>query len=449
MTIGSKKESVILFLGDLCALTVAFWLALFIRAGSLPSVFTLKLHAVSLLPLSIIWLFVFFVAGLYEKNALIFEKKLSSLILNTQIVNSIIAVIFFYFFAAKAGITPKTILLLYLVISTIFIILWRRGGTSLLGFKQKERAIIIGSGEEMHILKDEVNQSGRYNIIFASSVDLSQIEGIDFKTEILNRMYTEDITSVVIDLRNEKADVILPILYNLIFSGVRFYDIHKIYEEVFERIPLSLVRYSWFLENISSSAHIGYDFLKRGMDIVGSLCLGIVSFVFYPFVFCAIKLDDWGSVFIAQNRIGKDGKTIKLYKFRSMSRNEIDLNSGKTNKITRVGAFLRKTRIDELPQLWNVFCGDLSLIGPRPELPSGVAIYEREIPYYNIRHLIKPGLSGWAQLYHNQHPHHGVDTEETRNKLSYDLFYLKNRSFILDMVITLKTIKTLISRTGS
>ena len=121
---------------------------------------------------------------------------------------------------------------------------------------------------------------------------------------------------------------------------------------------------------------------------------------------------------------------------------------GKTeNKITKVGAFLRQTRIDELPQLWNIFRGDISLVGPRPEFPDPVALYSQDIEYYNIRHIIKPGLSGWAQIY-GEHPHHGIDVTSTRNKFSYDLFYIKNRNFWLDLSIALKTIKILLMRKG-
>jgi lipopolysaccharide/colanic/teichoic acid biosynthesis glycosyltransferase len=120
----------------------------------------------------------------------------------------------------------------------------------------------------------------------------------------------------------------------------------------------------------------------------------------------------------------------------------------KGNVVTKIGSFLRKSRIDELPQLWNVFRGDLSLIGPRPELPEIAKVYEKEIPYYNVRHLIHPGLSGWAQIYHENHPHHNADINETKNKLSYDLYYIKNRSLILDVKIAMRTIMTFLSRSG-
>jgi lipopolysaccharide/colanic/teichoic acid biosynthesis glycosyltransferase len=124
-------------------------------------------------------------------------------------------------------------------------------------------------------------------------------------------------------------------------------------------------------------------------------------------------------------------------------------NGGKTQlKITRVGKIIRATRIDEFPQFWNVLKGDVSLIGPRPELPSLVSVYEKEIPYYNVRHLIKPGLSGWAQIYHRAHPHHAVAVEDTRDKLSYDLYYVKNRSLNLDIRIIFQTIRAMLSRQG-
>jgi len=123
---------------------------------------------------------------------------------------------------------------------------------------------------------------------------------------------------------------------------------------------------------------------------------------------------------------------------------------GKTTlQETRAGRFLRRARLDELPQLLNVLRGDLSLIGPRPDLPALVEEYERAIPYYNARHLIKPGLSGWAQLYHDKHPHHGIAIDATKEKLSYDLYYVKNRSFWLDIQIGLQTIRALFSRSGA
>ncbi len=186
------------------------------------------------------------------------------------------------------------------------------------------------------------------------------------------------------------------------------------------------------------------------MDIVVALPLLVVPVIVAPFAFVAMKLEDKGGLFSHQRRVGKNNKPIDLIKFRTMT---IGNDGGAwdakiyENKVTKVGAFLRKTRLDEFPQLWNVLRGDLSLIGPRPEFPDAVKQYEKEIPFYSVRHLIKPGLSGWAQIY-GEHPHHGVDMTKTKNKLSYDLYYIKNRSFLTDLKIALHTIRELVSRKG-
>jgi len=448
MQIQNKKEPLILFIGDIVVFLISLWVTLAIRYTDIPSQETFTDHLLPFSILFIIWVAVFYIAGLYEKHTLILKSNLPSLLLNTQVANSAIAVLFFYLIP-YFGITPKTNIFLYLLVSLALFIFWRVYIVSRLRPEKQEEAIIIGSGEEMKELMTEVNHNSRYSLKFISSIDLEEIDALDFEDEILNTIYSENISTIVIDLKNEKVEPILPRLYNLIFSGVQFIDKYKIYEDIFDRVPLSLVGYNWFLENISSSSHIAYDSLKRAMDMSVSFVLGIISLIVYPFVYIAIKLDDGGPLFTYQERVGKNNKIIKLMKFRTMERDDQGKwGSDNVNKVTRVGAFLRKSRIDELPQLWNVVTGSISLIGPRPEFPEPVKKYEEGIPYYAVRHLIKPGLSGWAQIYHDAHPHHNTDIRETKVKLSYDLYYLKNRSFLLDIKIALKTIKTLLSRSG-
>jgi len=183
------------------------------------------------------------------------------------------------------------------------------------------------------------------------------------------------------------------------------------------------------------------------MDVFVASVLGMVSLCLYPFIAFAIWLEDRGPAIIVQERIGQGSCRFFLVKFRSMTRNE-DRGGwvGETdNQITRVGAFLRKTRLDELPQLWNVLKGDMSLIGPRPDIIGNFELLSREVPYYTIRNVVKPGLSGWAQTHQDVVPH---SIEETKERLAYDLYYIKNRSFILDIKIGLQTIGTLLSRVG-
>lgn len=445
MTSLNRREPIILFLGDLLAFSLALFLALAVRYGRVPSMSLVEGHVAPFVTLFLIWTVVFFIAGLYEKHTLVFKGKLPVLIFNTQVVNSLLAVLFFYLIPLF-GIAPKTILLIHLVISFILVVVWRVMLVPRFGFRHRERAILIGAGAEMKELREEVNGNERYNLAFISSVDLDHIAGIAFQEEVVEKVYSESVTSIVIDLKHEQAVKILPSLYNLIFSNVRFLDMHKVYEEVFDRIPLSLVGYSWFLENISFSSHTVYDTLKRSMDIVIGGVLGLISLVVYPFVILAIKIEGNGPVFIVQDRVGQGNRMIKLWKFRSMRGSDGGVwLSHEDARVTRVGRFLRRSRIDELPQLWNVVRGDISLIGPRPDIVDLGKKLAQELPYYTVRNLIKPGLSGWAQLKQDLPPQ---SIAETRLRLAYDLYYLKNRSFILDLIIAIKTIKVLLLRKG-
>ena len=449
LSVGINRwESVLLFVGDVVVLYVSLWATLSLRALEFPTASVWQTYTVPFSILIIVWLFVFFIAGLYEKHTSILKKRLPSVILNTQIANSLIAILFFYL-VPYFGITPKTILFIYLLVSFGLILAWRRFGIRLFDIREQQSAVLIGSGEEMQELKREVNENPRYGLHFASSIDVDNVGALDFQKEIVERIYSENINTIVIDTNNNNVASILHNLYNLMFSGVRFIDMHKVYEDIFDRVPLSLVEYSWFLENISVTRKFTYEFLKRFMDIVITLPLLSLSLILFPFVWLMIKLDDKGPLFLVQERIGRNNKPIHIIKVRTMTGADVGEEAlHSKQEVTKVGRFLRKSRIDELPQLWNVLRGDLSLIGPRPEIPAMVKHYESEVPFYNVRHLIKPGISGWAQIYHENHPHHGADVKETKVKLSYDLFYIKNRSLFLDLKIALKTLKTLVLRAG-
>lgn len=447
MNFQNKREALLLFLGDIILFYVALWIMLFVRYDGWPSGEIFSLHAIPFSILFLVWIAVFYIAGLYEKHTLILKSRIGGTVLNAQIVNSAIAFLFFYLIP-YFGITPKTNLFIYLILSFALTIAWRSFLYPSFEVKKRQNAILIGSGEEMHELEQEVNNNSRYNLYFISSMDIDEVGSFDFQEEIVKRIYSEGVGVIAADFKNEKVEPLLPKLYNLIFSKVKFIDMHKVYEDIFDRIPLSLVKYSWFLENISVSAQKGYDLLKRITDVVFALVLGIISLIFYPFVFIAIKIEDGGDIFFVQERVGENNRIIKVIKFRSMSEHKEKDGIAKEPVPTKVGQFVRKTRIDELPQLWNVLTGDLSMIGPRPEIPALVKLYEKEISYYNIRHLIKPGLSGWAQLYQKTPPKFSAGVDETKKKLSYDLYYIKNRSFMLDLKVTLRTIQALLSRGG-
>jgi exopolysaccharide biosynthesis polyprenyl glycosylphosphotransferase len=445
MIVFNKKESLGVFMGDLIIFSIALFLSLYIRNGSFP----LSIELVNYLtPFSIIfllWVLVFYIAGLYDKYTTVLRDRLPGMIFNAQLANSIIAVLFFYFIPIF-GIAPKTILFIDLFVSFILIYFWRFYSNYFFSLKRKDPAMLIGSGEEIKKIESEINNNPHANLHFVSVIDLEKIDSMDFDKEINKKISSENISIVVVDINNEKVEGILPHLYNLIFSNIIILDFSKLYADVFDRIPLSLLKYNWFIENISLKRNNLYDFLKRITDLFFSIFFGFFSLILYPFVYIAIKIEDGGQVFILQERIGKSGKIIKIPKFRSMNVSDggkwVEKND---QRITKVGKFIRKTRIDELPQLFSIIKGDMSLIGPRPDIYNlGVDLISK-IPYYSIRNIIKPGLSGWAQIRQDVVPQ---SFEETRDRLSYDLYYVKNRSLFLDLKIALRTIQILLSRTG-
>jgi exopolysaccharide biosynthesis polyprenyl glycosylphosphotransferase len=438
MPVLSNRSSTFLFFGDIIFFYISLWLTLAIRYFEIPDSDIWSQHFIPFSILFLVWLVVFFISGLYEKRTSLMKNLIPSTLFKTQVINGLIAVLFFYFIPLFA-ITPKTNLFIYLGVSLLIFSFWRFYLSEFISPRSKQNSLLIGRGEEMIGMKEELDK-GNFGFNIISSINLEKIESVNVQDDIVDQIYSNNISTIIIDTKDDAVLPILPKLYNLMFLKIDFIDAHQVYEYLFNRVPLSLVKHGWFLENVRIKPHIMYDFLKRLMDIFISLLLGLVSLLIYPFVFLAIKIDDQGKVFYVDTRVGKDNKKIRIIKFRSLS--EVD------KKETKVGKFIRKTRIDELPQIWNVLKGDLSLIGPRPEQPTIAEEYREKVPYYNIRHLIKPGLSGWAQIYHENHPHHGADIEATKEKISYDLFYIKNRSFFLDFKIALKTVKTLIQRNG-
>ncbi len=200
---------------------------------------------------------------------------------------------------------------------------------------------------------------------------------------------------------------------------------------------MSQINEIWFLENINYQEKRLYNIVKRILDVA----LGLIGLVFFlislPFCAAIIKLTSQGPVFFVQERVGKKGRLFKVYKYRSMSGGATNIwTSVNDPRITGVGKFLRKSRIDEWPQFINLLLGHLSLVGPRPEQPHIAEELKKQIPFYDERHLVKPGITGWAQINNI----YAGNTEETRLKLQYDLYYIKYRSFLFDLEIILKTV---------
>lgn len=451
MSLVPKREYVVLLLGDVVVFMLALWLTLALRYLSVPSAFLFRLHLVPFSLLFVAWIFVFFIAGLYGRHTRLFRSRLATVILYTQVINMALAALFF-FLIPMFGLAPKTILLLYLVVSFPLIFLWRVTVFPSLHTTRRLKGVLIASGADAKALAEEISGDARYPFSFEYVIDTESTPSHEVIQQACRVAEEDDVTFLVVDFSDRAVSAALPIIYDAAFHKQNFalVDASELYQEVFEREPLSLINYEWVLGNVSSSRT--YDVFKRVMDIVSASLVGVVSLIFFPFVALAIKIDDRGAIFITQDRVGRFQKPIKVVKFRSMSGNDMgDYGEGGKTKlrITRVGKWLRILRIDELPQLWNVLVGDLSLVGPRPELPALASQYSARIPYYNARYLVSPGLTGWAQTHHDRHPHHGADIAATKEKLSYDLYYLKHRSLLLDLFIMLQTVRVMLTARGT
>ena len=445
------RELLVLIVGDIIVFNVALWLTLFVRYLELPSADRLADHVPPFLIFAAVWILVFFILGLYDKHTNLLKKLLVNRILTAQVINVVVAGILF--FIIPFGITPKTNLVLYLFISIILLSVWRLWVVPRLSPAQRFRAVLIADGPEAVELVDEVNNNDRYSYFFVRIIDGKTLRNTtDFQQKLTTLIERERIELIVADPRGEAIRSFLPTLFSLSFLHFEFtfLDFNRLYEDTFDRVPVGMLQYEWFITNISQSKSAVYDAVKRTIDVVGALVLLVPTAIIFPLIALAIKTEDRGSLLYKTTRIGQYNRLITIYKFRTKNGTDVGaaaLNS--TLKDTRVGVWLRKLRIDELPQLINVLRGDLSFIGPRPEMPALATIYAKEIPYYNTRHFLKPGLSGWAQINNFDVPRGGIDVERTITKLSYDLFYLERRSLLLDIQIAFKTIATIVMRTGT
>jgi len=329
-----------------------------------------------------------------------------------------------------------------------------------LDIREEIGAILLGTSKELSDLAEEVNTDTVYPLEFRAIVHPELVQSSELKNTIRRLVASGEVSTVVADMGNHSIDSVLQFIYDITFikRAATFIDARRLYQEIFQRLPLSLIDDRWILRYVSLSPHSVYSVLKRSFDIVAAIILGLLSLSLYPFIILAIRLDNsknsevlpCRAIFYSADRVGMGGRLMRITKFRTMTGCDDGQDVLETkHTVTRVGKFLRRTRLDELPQLWSVLKGEMSFVGPRPEFPELVDEYVKEIKYYNLRHLVKPGLSGWAQIMHDAHSHHKKDTDSTKDKLAYDLFYVKERSLWMDLHIALLTLKTIISKKGS
>ena len=289
--------------------------------------------------------------------------------------------------------------------------------------------------------------------LFNKNLHLSRVENEIIYSPEINNLSKDDIKTLKGFIINDKRKIPTSIKNKLVFNKIKnlnFLTVNEWCEEFLQRIPLNLITEIDLIRGeyrfLNKKLQIK---IKRLGDILFSLFLLIICSPLILFSSILIKIEDGGDIFYQQTRTGLNGKLIKICKLRSMvidaEKKGAQWSNRNDKRITKIGRFIRKTRIDELPQLLAVLKGDMSLIGPRPERPEIEKKLRLEIPFYDFRYSVKPGLSGWAQI---NYPY-GASIQDAENKLSYDLYYIKNFSILIDFLILLKTIKLVLNAQGS
>lgn len=435
-----KLKTFFLLLGDIVALYVALIATLALRYGG---GFYEQLVDVHLTPFTIVfipWLIIFYIAGLYDlrrlRNNIDFFKTLS-LSLGT---NAFLAVLIFYL-VPSFGIAPKTNLFIFLIVFAIVEVFWRRLFNRLtVSGEAPNRVLLIGSGPMATEIEASILESPQFG--YAITARIPEDAASRSPEELSALAHENRINLIVVPRELKRKEELSPTLYALFGKGISVIDLDRFYEIVMRKIPLADVRETWFLENIEGVVKF-YDQLKRAIELLFAIAIGIVLIPFEVVIVLLVVLTSRGPVIYRQTRVGENGKDFTLYKFRTMrkdaERTGAQWAAQNDVRVTIFGKFLRKSHLDELPQLWNIIKGDISFVGPRPERPEFVAKLKTEIPFYEVRLLIKPGVTGWAQIHYRA----DLTLDDVKQKLQYDVYYLKNRSPVLDMAIILKTLKSL------
>ena len=477
-----NKKTLLLLAGDLAALFGALYTVLLLRYPGHLYDKELPEHIIAFSVIFALWIIFLGSFGFYElrfaRNRRIFLYRL----LQVMAANTILAIVIFYLFPFFT-IEPRRNLLLISLLATLSLFAWRSLFNLLIIRASATRVFFLGINAETTALADYLlahPQLGQrpvgFMVIAAPLPTLREVaqqgtSGTSPTGTVLRnggQLSAADIPHLVLDsakfshaIRDLRAEIIvvspemkgdrtvLKALFSIIPSGITVIDFAPFHEMLTGKIPLSLIGEAWFLENLIGIKKRSYEFVKRGIDTALALIIGIAGMATLPFIALAIVLEAPGPVFFRQQRVGRNGRMFMLLKYRSTYRTvapatDTERTKKETGVYTRVGTLLRASYMDELPQIINILKGEMSFVGPRPERPEYVAALTRKVPFYEIRLLVPPGLSGWAQI--NMEDDAAV--EDAPEKMQYDLYYVKNRSFTLDILIMIRTLFTLFRRQG-
>ena len=456
--ISSLREAIVLLVADAAGLIGLFYFTHYLRTS-------LTGRAIPPDPLSLMWIAAVFLMTMYVFDVYrgVLRESTAKLVVRTSLavlVAAGVVAILVYFLRPDLG-NPlywRGVLPVGTAMFLLWAIAWRKGVAAWTQSRtHHSRWLVLGYGPLAQCLwRDVGRNSGLGTLYFiefgnedtkSHPVSMPLPEGkVSAMAEFLKRSWT----GVILATQLAPDDSVLRDLMQARLRGVRVYDLTDFYERFLFKLPVLNLRDGWLM-----LAH-GFDLLhhtvelrtKRVVDVMLSFALMLALSPLMLVTAIAIKLDSKGPIFYCQMRTGLNGVTFSLYKFRTMVEDAEQSGARWAEKndrrITRVGRLLRATHIDELPQLWNVLLGEMSFIGPRPERPDFNRELEEAIPYYDLRHLVKPGITGWAQVLYP----YCASVKDAHEKLQYDLYYIKNYSVMLDLVILIRTLRVVLVGRG-
>ena len=390
---------------------------------------------------------------LYESEVLADRRKLFMRVLSAPVMLGIFSILANYvLFYPGIG---RIILLLSLLGGFVWQWSWRSLRAVFQRYRRPEGVVIIGHGEFAQRLCSTLEDSNYHPYKLAGIATshpcfegFGDVEVTDLAH--LGKFIAENHVQHVLLVPGEEPEPrVLDDLIGYMKLGVRFQDAQKFYEALTGRIPAPYIDRLRFILEIQSIRSMLFRRVKRSFDFILAAAGIVAALPVALLIWLLIKLDSEGSVLYPQRRVGLNGRVFTLWKFRTMVRDAEDQGPRwacpDDLRTTCVGRVLRKLRLDELPQLWNILLGQMSFVGPRPERPEFVEMLSKEIAFYERRHLVRPGLTGWAQVCYP----YGASVEDAREKLEYDLYYLKHQSLFMDLLILGRTLSTVVARRGA
>jgi sugar transferase (PEP-CTERM system associated) len=363
-----------------------------------------------------------------------------------------------FLMAAVSYVRPQYLLggsssALGLLILTVALVGWRIGFSWLVQLPiLVERVYVLGTGERAQRLVQGLRQNPETGVEVASWT--GKLEGAVTRDSVgahlMDVVHRQKVHRVIVAMPDRRGTIPMQELLELRMQGIKIEEATSWLEKMSGKIEVENLYPSWLIFGDGFRRSAIFIAMRRILSTFISLIGLMLTLPLLPLIMLAVRLDSEGPVFYTQTRVGKGGKLFKVVKFRTMRQDAEAANGAQwagdnDPRVTRVGKILRTTRLDEIPQMWCVLKGDMAFVGPRPERPEFIALLSKEIPFYGVRHMVRPGVTGWAQIKYK----YGSTIDDAREKLQYDLFYIKNASIGLDLLIMFQTIKTVLLRRGA